>query len=728
MSVLGIEESVFFDPSIIKVLDGIAGSAKSTEIDNAFNSADIEYVRYVQNNAQKRDCENRFSSKCMTAASGLTTTEGFRFYVDFKYPDCKNTVIDEFVMQDKKIIDWVFANRGEYNIILTGDSYQLSAPDCEYAMKEAVNRLKNDPNVVYVNLTYSKRPRTDKTREYFNEFYEMAKEDSFISIDDLPFLRTPYKDISYNEHDAFVCRDNESEMLFYNDNCLSTRYDLSDYGLLTPKGYIASKNTVSTAYPILPQRQANDLGVRAYLQVQNVGSILRFQGQEVTKGNKLYFLVKDHAKVSTREIYTAITRMWDIDDFRIVIVPKRNLKLATYKGLPIYSEKTAIIDYLASLDEDEKAKAISSKDFLGYYMPKKVTATKMKAMIDEYSATHKNRLKKNEIYHSRYIKDKSGDIVYYVDEDDIDWGDDIKKARKVTPLSLIRHEGQLQYSYMNEVYAELEKHGFDELRPCMICHRHKMDFEMDLYSAFPHILKFCDLPIDGTVTFAEDTTGERINYYVYTGDSLPYGCILDDTAIERVKKYNLGTYEYLFSVPKGKSTYVGNWLYTQCHKDIESKDALKGFHYGRWGTAYLTLDGSCDKEYYVKNDHAIYRLLWCHMYSVLTAYMLDVMNLIEGEKHMNVDAVHFNNIDSLQIDELIKALPEGFHFRIKQHHEGSDDSIVFQTYEPLKHKRASNLAKQKENMTDEQKQALRDYKREQKRKERARKRALANKA
>lgn len=357
MKILGIEESVFFDPSIKKVIAGIAGSAKSTEIDNAFTSRGIEYLRVVPNNAQKRDCENRFSSECKTAASALTTNVGCHFYVDFKYPECKNIVVDEFAMHDKKILEWCIANSGDYNIIMTGDPWQLSAPENELNVKLFIEHCKTDPNTVYVELTKTKRPRTKKTAEAFYEYYEMAKEGGSVSIDDLPFKKIKYNKLKYNTNDAFVCRDNESEMLFYNDNNLSTRYDLADYDLLVPKGYIASKGTVSKSYPILPQKRAIDLAVRMYLQVHNVGSILRFQGQEVKIGSKLYFLVKAGSRISVRELYTLITRLWDIDDLIIVIMPSHNLTIKKHRGLPIYKERTAYINYLALLDEEHAKKA-----------------------------------------------------------------------------------------------------------------------------------------------------------------------------------------------------------------------------------------------------------------------------------------------------------------------------------------------------------------------------------
>ena len=105
--------------------------------------------------------------------------------------------------------------------------------------------------------------------------------------------------------------------------------------------------------------------------------------------------------------------------------------------------------------------------------------------------------------------------------------------------------------------------------------------------------------------------------------------------------------------------------------------------------------------------------------------MLEIKEKVDGA-FIKVDAVYFEDIEKCNIEEITRLLPADFHFRIKQHHKNSDDSVVYQTYEDLKHQKATQKAKQRANMTDEEKEIARKNDRERKRLARAKKRALEN--
>lgn len=724
MKVLGIEESVYFDPSKIKVIDSIAGAGKSTATHQLLTDNSVDYLRLTSTNALKKDAQERFNITVKTVAAGLFINDGFKFYNEFDYPTQKTVVIDEVLQTHPRVIEWIKENHGDYNVIVTTDSRQMLAPECEKQMQRVFDELCNNSDTVYSNITKTLRARNKKTEDAFNEYYELAKEDILFNVSDIPFIRASYENIDYDPNNAYITHTNDIEHYFYCDKELAKRYDLD----LLPKGYISAKGANPHNYPILSQKQAIDTKARAYFQVANIGTPTRFQGSEVIQGNTLYYMVNEDSKVSARELYTTITRLWDINDIRIVVVPKRHFTIKTFNNLPIYEEKTAVIDYLASIDKEHAERAQKVKDDLGCFMPEQITAKQMKAKIDEYTATHRYKLKPNEIYQSRYIKDKSGDIVYYVDIDDIDLPETKdNKCHKVTARSLISHEGPLQYSYVQEIYNELEKHNVDHIISPHARNRYQKDieFELDLYSAYPHILKFCDIPYDGLLTFKEDTTGERMNFYLYNGDELTDNSIIEDSLKDYVVSHNMGTVTYLFSTPKGKSGYIGDWLWSRAHKDIESKQLIKSIHYGYYQKPYLNIDGSADKEYYVKNDRYRYEILMACICSILLRYMLEIKEKVNGA-FIKVDAVYFEDIEKCNIEEITRLLPTDFHFRIKQHHKNSDDSVVYQTYEDLKHQKATQKAKQRANMTDEEKEIARKNDRERKRLARAKKRALEN--
>lgn len=724
MKVLGIDKNTYFDSSKIKIIDSIAGAGKSTATHQLLTDNDIKYLRLTSTNALKKDASERFNIEVKTAAAGLFINDGFKFYNEFDYPQQETIVIDEILQTHPRVIQWVKENYGKYNIIITTDSHQMLAPESEKQMASVYNELCGMSDAVYSNITKTLRARTKKTENAFNEWYEQAFDTDLYSPDELGFISVPYDSIDYSPNNAYITHTNEIEKYFYLDKELSKRYDAD----LLPKGYISAKNANAHNYPILCQDIAMEQKARAYFQIANVGTPTRFQGSEVVQGNTLYYMVNKESKISPREIYTTVTRLWDIDDIRLVYVPKHNFKISTFCGKPIYSEKTAVIDYVASLDEYHAESALKTKLDLGYFQPKQITPKQMKAKIDEYTATHKTKLKPNEVYHSRYIKDKSGDVVYYVDIDDVDLpSDPNNKNRKVTARSLISHEGPLQYSYVEEMYHELEKYNVDHILSPHVKNRYEknIEFELDLYSAYPHILKFCDIPHDGLLTFKEDATGERMNFYLYNGDYLTDNSIIEDSLKDYVNAHNMGTCTYLFSTPKGKSAYIGDWLWSRAHKDIESKQLIKAIHYGYYQKPYLNLDGSNDCEYYVKNDRYRYEILMACICSILARYMLEIKDKVDGA-YIKVDAVYFKDVEKCNIPEIEALLPDNFHFRIKQHHQGEEDSIVYQTYENLKHNKATQKAKQRANMTDEEKAIARERDRERKRLERAKKRAIAN--
>lgn len=75
MKCLGIDERVFFNKNVIKVYDGIAGSAKSTNVTRMLNAAGEEFGRYTSTNKLKRDAYDRFGGNCFTIAGGLFNNE-----------------------------------------------------------------------------------------------------------------------------------------------------------------------------------------------------------------------------------------------------------------------------------------------------------------------------------------------------------------------------------------------------------------------------------------------------------------------------------------------------------------------------------------------------------------------------------------------------------------------------------------------------------------------------
>ena len=105
IDILNISENDFFNKNLIKVFDGIAGSAKSTKCAQVLNDNGVEFLRCTATNKLKRDAARRFGGNNKTIAGGLFRTDGAIFYAEEKETDYKTILIDEILQSNSKIFD-----------------------------------------------------------------------------------------------------------------------------------------------------------------------------------------------------------------------------------------------------------------------------------------------------------------------------------------------------------------------------------------------------------------------------------------------------------------------------------------------------------------------------------------------------------------------------------------------------------------------------------------------
>ena len=342
----GISNKDMLDKSKIKVIDSIAGAGKSTETDTFFKKYGISYHRYTSTNQLKNDAIERFGCETKTIAAGLFTTEDYHFYSAFKDVECEHVVIDEILQADPKSLDWVMENVGKYNIILTCDSHQMLAPEAEEKMLSKFQELISRDDVIYVNVTETKRARDAKTKAIFESMYKVATTDSTIHASKLGkmFKSINYEDMDFNTTDAYITHTKAIEDFLYKDKELTQRVHELD---LIAKGRISSRTPKAIyTYPLLSQLEAEKTKAQSYVQVKNIGTPTRYQGSEVVSGNKLYYLVASNSQISARELYTVLTRLWLIDDLVIVFCnPPKDENIKTFKGLPVKRETFLFLDY-----------------------------------------------------------------------------------------------------------------------------------------------------------------------------------------------------------------------------------------------------------------------------------------------------------------------------------------------------------------------------------------------
>lgn len=666
-----IADSEFLNNGI-KIIDGIAGAAKSSKTDAFFRNQNIPYSRFASTNRLSRDAQDRYNMEVKTIAAGLFVNQGTFFYAEEKDPPAKNIVIDEILQASPKAITWCINHADKANIILTTDSRQMLSPENEQGMLKAFEQLKSDPNVIYENVTETLRARTEATKALYEELYEKAELPILYDIDYLikKFERViDYKDLEYNTSDAYITHDNITEDFLYRDKSFCT----NPYLDLIPKGYLSARPPKDLSkYPVLSQLQAERKKIKSYTQVMNVGSPVRFQGSEVDSSKKLYYLVQPNSKVSSRELYTVITRMWDIDSFNIVIcdTPKE-YKLNTFNNLPVKTHA-----YLVLPD---------TGNTIG------MTPKEMSNFCAQYDT--------DEVYYDRTeVLGNNGNLYKYVNTG----AKRIEYPRQKNSVgALARRDSKLNYSYMDQVYHILDQHNLPFIRCANTVKRKGDKYGMDVYSAHPTMLAHEKMPIDGKLK-TDGPDPDMLNFYyideVYTDDTKTNLIITDDLK-NYFEKTGRAHCTYLFSTPYSIGCYPGEYLYAQAYNCKESKQEVKKAHYGYYQKHYIekSIEGDC----YVRYPKYIYELLIASVFSQLQYYMWQIYDALNGTA-INVDAVSFGCYNEDTVKTIRDILPDYVNFRILdgENKVMRDDKlkpvVLYQSYEELK-TRAEKRAEYKKN-------------------------------
>lgn len=683
--IFGISDTDFLDKNKIKVIDGIAGAGKSSAIDTFLISHGLEYGRYTSTHRLRRDAEARYNMKCFTIAGGLFTTDSGRFYQDLKEVDYPAVVIDEVLQSSSKVFKWARENVGKLSIIMTTDSKQMLSVGQKWILRNYEDFIKED-NVIYTELTQTRRARTPETEEAFiklyrsdsndcNMFYQMQKQFKHISYDDLEFSPDNY----------YVTHTNLIEEDLYRRFDIASRDDIE----LIPKGTIASKDMDYTpTYPILPQHSAESRKVASYWQASNVGSAVRFQGSEVKQGETLYFIISDHSKVSNREWYTVLTRCWDINSIIIVDSHIHDDNFTTFFNRQVKRPAFLTTDSINGID---KKKGTISDIFLDQILDKKQN--------DNY---HYDR---NHIYYHGEVYIRQS---YY--------SEDTKFSKKSTAYSLIKKEDKMDYPFMIKVMRELEERGIDCIKYASVDNRDAMtrdkyEYQIDLYSAYPHILKYEKIPTDRI--FTTDYNSNLLNFYLYRGNKITDNCIIEERLANYLKDQGEEVY-YLFSTSYQIGSKMGDKLIDKAYKSIEDKAEVKEVHWGFYQKRFLEhiVPPKGGEDYYVIREQQKYEIIMVAMKSYLTYMMLQLKDKLGGA--VVVDALFFSPLGTTtqnnQIENNIQGAKDimqmfpNYDYRIKDMtYEIEKDGkwvspTLYQTYVDLPTRKERNRQHHKEHM------------------------------
>lgn len=651
MAIFGISDVDMFDKNKIKIIDSIAGAGKSSKVDAYFKQHGVNYGRYTSTNALKEDAARRYDMEVKTIASGLFHNECGRFYTDMKNNDCETTVIDELPQADPKTIEWVEEYVGTKNIIITMDSRQQLAPEQEALMSKRINALKERDDVVYVNINKTLRATNDETREQFEYWYEESAKNYVLDAADIVnnYYTIDADKVPYDETAKYCCHTDAIEYTLYKNYNLFDRYDLD----VLKKGRIASRTIKDyTKYPILPQQEANATKAPAYLQIKNVGTPTRMQGQEAEVGSKFYYFIEANSKITSREFYTVITRLKDINDFVVVLIEAdKKETIKTFNGLPVKKFAYLTVDF----NED---------------------TTRMKPeQLFDFVKQHDT----NDTYYDRtivYQKAKNNVIAYIADNKKVP---ETRKTTKPTAKSAISKDATMNFTYVGDAYRALESKGIDRIKAVQRFKqgKEKAKYFVDLNSAYPTIAKYCDMPAEGDLSL--EYNPDMLNFYIYKGDMFTNGALITEALAEYIKFENLGEVEFVFATPKQKGCVVGNYAYERTHKTVEAKaefkDKTNGFHWGYYQKRYLQKMEDC----YVIRPEYKYEIFFATITSTLFVYMVPLMRALNGTK-VHVDAVYFDDMNDVTADIIKSMLPDFMDWKIK---EADTDITLYQTFEDL---------------------------------------------
>lgn len=626
--VLGIDEKIWLDSTKINVISGMAGSAKSGFTRKFFDDNNMSITWCTSTHQLRRAAEERFDTKCFTIAGGAFLTTNGKFYNEFKEPETDAVVMDEVLQSNlKRIIDFCNEFVGKTKIVLLTDVHQMLAPDAEATNVDLFKKFIKQDNVVFSELTYTKRADNDETRAAYNYYYNLDG-DTPITVSYLKktYPTIEYSQMPYNYTDTYITHTNDIEDYMYLEKSLST-LAMDPQAPLIPKGGIASaKNPGRTTHPILSQNGVDknkSYEKRGYWQVGNIATPTRFQGSEVEAGTKLYYIISDYSKISAREFYTVVTRLHRVDDLVIVIcneVPENgsNCEIHTFYGLPIKKEITLRIDHEG---DTEFVSRKQMNEFLEKNYPDTDTVYYNKDIIYSNEKGDKTRLVAMKV---------KGATDYY----------DAGKARHgVTAGSLARREGAFQYSYIPAIYKIVEREGLTHVRAPRMAHtrqNHKdCYYDVDLSGSYSLFLKYCDMPIEGYIQFKYDK--DLMNFYLYKGTEFSDGSFMTDILADYVKANDLGEVKYLFSVPKQKGSLVGDYIYKMHHTSKESKEAAKDIHFGYYEKPFL--EKAPTNDCYLIRDNHKYEIIMAAIMSCQSYFIHNLKRAIDGD-HTTVDAVY----------------------------------------------------------------------------------------
>jgi len=689
----GIDDKILMDPNYIKILNGIAGSGKSTSTVNDLRKIGSNFCLASFSNALKFAAIDKFGCPADTICGLAFVNTPFPRYDEKDVEGFDTVVLDEILLDGVECITWMVNHVGKVNIIALTDSRQMLNADNGRASLKAFDELCGRDDVVCVEIDKTKRARDKETVKVYEKLYAMDS-NVLLNVDQVQKLFkcdiVDMKNVTFDENNTYLCHSNAIEHEIYKMYGLSDRKDIK----LIPKNHISRNKTFDVnKYPICDQITADSKRVDSYLQAANVATPTRFQGKEVVVGDECYFVCKKDDIFTGREIYTVGTRCQSIKSIHIAIIE-----------IPEYKDPVRIAGKPVG-----KAKRLNLPEHDKQY--KCVSMNKMTQLLKQYGEEGETYLcdmilsNENVIYStmpstelSKFAKFENGEVKL----------NKVIHMAKKTIRSMVKRDTTMHFDYMAKVY---ELAGIEITPPRInnprLCNKKDFGKLCDIYSAFPTILNFATMPKAGYIYEKYDPN--LLNWYIYTGDRVSKWSLITEELANK-----LGDSKYVFSTDKQVGCEIGRYTYEQCKKSKDKKKKVnQDFLWGKLESGYYTMtdvvtDGVHEKKY-IKHTNNNLELVACALWSKLCLIMLDAVDSIDATEFFVItDGLYYNG-------DKDPVIPDWCDYRIEEKHwdeEHDDDekyhNVIKKSYEDPKSAKEIKREKQRARraaMTPEQKAA-----------------------
>lgn len=664
----GISLTDVQDKTKVKILNGIAGSGKSTTAVNTLRQLSETFILASFSNALKFSASDKFKCPTDTICGLCFVNTPFPRSDEKPVVDYDTVILDEILLDGVETINWIKHNKGMVNIIALTDSRQMLQAENSRQVLKAFDSLIHDHDVITVDITETKRAVNDFTRYIYTDLYNTNSDKLFTVQSASELLHADIitiDEIEFNESSTYICHSNIIEHEIYKRYDISNRRDIP----LIPKNHIARNRKFDPSkYPICDQITATDRSLNSYLQAANIATPTRFQGKEVLPNNSCYFIVSPDSVFTGRELYTVGTRCKDIASLKIVL-----LDTVTYDdpssiyGKPIAYPKHLNVPKLnrpyQCVTQPAMAKLIKQYGEPTEYYYTDVIASDNNIIFSTLSNSQLSKFAKIE-----------GDKVTFSERN-------IKTSRSLR--SVTKRDTTMHFDFMPKVYDILKT----DITPPRINNDHnttkkKFDHLADIYSAFPTVLHYAPMPKAGYLYETYDP--DLLNFYRYKGDKVTKGSIITEELATL-----LGESDYVFSTAKQTGCELGHYTYEKCFKSKEDKDNInKNFLWGILESDYykkemVSKDGETLYAY-VKHEKNNLELVACALWSHLCLIMLNAISSINAKEFFVVtDGLYYNG-------DTMPTFPSYCDYRIELKDwtktESTDEkytNIIFKTYKDL---------------------------------------------